>query len=161
MKINTMDYSKSPRIFVIGFFGSDRKQAAEHLAAELGYEAVDLDEEIEKKDGRSVSRICMMMGEHEYRNQEYERLKELAQKNGIVVCCGDGVVLDDMSMELLKKNDVLVADADLTPEELWEKAKKLENPIYAFMHQGDEGAKKSTFMSLYEQRKPLYSQFVR
>lgn len=156
-----MDYSKSPRIFVIGFLGSDRRQAAGHLAAELGYEAVDLDREIEKRDGRSISRICMTMGEHEYRNQEYERLAELAQKSGIVVCCGDGVVLDDMSMELLKQNDVLVADADLTPEELWEKAKKLENPLYAFMHQSDEEAKKAAFMDLYERRKPLFCQFVR
>lgn len=155
-----MDYSKSPRVFVIGFLGSDRKQAAEQLAAKLGYEVVDLDEEIEKKDGRSISRICMTMGEHEYRNQEYEHLSRLAQQKGIVVCCGDGVVLDDMSLEILKKNHVLVADADRTGEELWEKARNLENPLYAFMHQTDEGAKKETFIKLYEQRKPLYSQFV-
>lgn len=154
-----MDYSKSPRIFVIGFFGSDRKETAERLAADLGYETVDLDREIEKKDGRSISRICMIMGEHEYRNQEYKRLSELAEKSGIVVCCGDGVVLDDMSLGILRKNDVLVADANLTPEELWEKAKKLENPIYAFMHQSDETSKKEKFMELYEQRKPLYSSF--
>lgn len=155
-----MDYSKSPRVFVIGFLGSGRKQAAEDLAAELGYEMVDLDEAIEQRDGRSVSRICMMMGEHEYRNQEYQLLSQLAQKEGIVVCCGDGVVLDDMNMEILQKNQVLVADGELSPEALWEKAKNLKNPLYAFMHQSDEGAKKERFMELYHQRKHLYTRFL-
>lgn len=116
----TIDYSTSPRIFVIGFLGSDRKAAARQLAEDLNYQEVDLDEEIEKKDGRSISRICMTMGEHEYRNQEYQMLSELSEKRGIVVCCGDGVVLDDMSLELLKQNTVVVADAELTASELWE-----------------------------------------
>lgn len=155
----TMDYTKSPRIFVIGFLGSDRKTAAQQLADELNYQIVDLDEEIEKKDGRSIARICMTMGEHEYRNQEYQMLSELAEKRGIVVCCGDGVVLDDMSLELLKQNTVVVADAELTAGELWEKARELKNPLYAFMLQTDEQLKKEKFMALYQQRKPLYSQF--
>lgn len=155
-----MDYTKSPRIFVIGFLGSDRKTAAQRLADELNYQIVDLDEEIEKKDGRSIARICMTMGEHEYRNQEYQMLSELAEKSGIVVCCGDGVVLDDMSLELLKQNTVVVADAELTAGELWEKARELKNPLYAFMLQTDEQLKKEKFMDLYQQRKPLYSQFL-
>lgn len=155
----TMDYTKSPRIFVIGFLGSDRKTAAQRLADELNYQIVDLDEEIEKKDGRSIARICMTMGEHEYRNQEYQMLSGLAEKSGIVVCCGDGVVLDDMSLELLKQNTVVVADAELTAGELWEKARELKNPLYAFMLQTDEQLKKEKFMALYQQRMPLYSQF--
>lgn len=155
----TMDYTKAPRIFIIGFLGSDRKSAAQQLARELNYQEVDLDEEIEKKDGRSIARICMTMGEHEYRNQEYQLLCELSEKSGIVVCCGDGVVLDNMSLELLKQNTVVVADAELTADDLWEKARKLKNPLYAFMLQKDEQLKKEKFLELYKQRKPLYSQF--
>lgn len=156
-----MKHTKAPRIFVVGFLGSGRKQAAERLAAELGYEAVDLDQEIEKRDGRSIRRLCMTMGEHEYRNQEYRLLSEFADKSGVVVCCGDGVVLDHMSLDLLRRNAVLVADWELTAEDLWEKAKKLENPSYAFMRCPDEAVKKKKFMELYNQRKPLYDQLVR
>lgn len=155
-----MKHKKAPRVFVTGFLGSDRHSAAEKLAADLGYSIVDLDHEIEKKDGRSVQRICMMMGEHEYRNKEYELLETLSQQEGIVVCCGDGVIFDDMNREILEKNSVFIADADCSPEELWEKAKCLTDSVYAFMHQSDESIKKEKFMELYRQRKYLYDRFI-
>lgn len=155
-----MEQKKAPRVFVIGFLGSDRHGTAEKLAAELSYRLVDLDREIEKKDGRSVQRICMMMGEHEYRNKEYELLETLALQDKIVVCCGDGVIFDDMNRDILKKNQVVIADADLSPEELWERAKNSTDSVYAFMHQADEVLKKEKFMELYRQRKDLYSCFI-
>ena len=155
-----MKHKKAPRVFVTGFLGSDRHAAAEKLAAELSYRLIDLDREIEKKDGRSVQRICMMMGEHEYRNKEYELLETLALQDEIVVCCGDGIIFDDMNREILENNQVVIADADLSPEELWENAKGLTNSVYAFMHQTDEVMKKEKFMELYRQRKDLYSRFI-
>ncbi|MCB6993910.1 hypothetical protein LI177_10500 [bacterium 210820-DFI.6.37] len=154
-----MEQKNASRVFVTGFLGSDRKGTAERLAQELGYDLIDLDREIEKKDGRSIQRICMMMGEHEYRNKEYEMLEDLSQENNIVVCCGDGIIFDDMNREILMKNQVLIADAELSAEELWEKAKNLTDSVYAFMHQTDEALKKEKFMELYWQRKDLYSRF--
>lgn len=155
-----MDRKEAPRIFVIGFMGSDRKGLAEKLASQLGYRALDLDEEIEKKDGRSILRICMMMGEHEYRNQEYEMLSALAAETGIVVSCGDGVILDDMNREILEQNKVVVADADLSAETLWEQAAGEKGLPYAFLLEKDDSFRKERFLSLYEQRKPLYNQFI-
>lgn len=155
-----MDYQNAPRIFVIGFLGSDRKGAAKKIANELNYRLVDLDRQIEQEDGRSIQRICMTMGEHEYRNKEYEALAKLADQTGIVVACGDGVILDDMNREILKKNCVIVADRETPGELLWERARTEQDACpYAFMHQKDEQRKKEKFMSLYEQRKALYHQF--
>ena len=85
-----MNYHNKPRIFVIGFMGSDRKGTAENIAKELDYQLVDLDREIEQEDGRSIQRICMTMGEHEYRNKEYESLEKLgkgARGAGILSLC--------------------------------------------------------------------------
>lgn len=155
-----MDYKQASRVFVIGFIGSDRKGLAEKLAADLNYKVLDLDKEIEKEDGRSVLRICMMMGEHEYRNKEYEMLTKCSGMERVVIFCGDGVVLDEMNQEILKKNTVVIADADLTAEELWEKAKDQKNDLYAFMQHSDESVKKEKFITLYEQRLPLYNQFI-
>ena len=39
-----MDLRNYPRIFVIGFAGSDRRGAAEKLAKELNYQLIDLDQ---------------------------------------------------------------------------------------------------------------------
>ena len=153
-----MDYKKAPRIFIIGFMGSDRKGVAEKLAGELGYEVLDL--EIEREDGRSIQRICMMMGEHEYRNKEYEMLLKLADMERIVAVCGDGVVLDDMNRGILEQNAVIVADTGLKPDALWERVKGQTGLPYAFMQQKDDILRKETFIALYHQRKPLYNQFV-
>ena len=103
----------------------------------------------------------MMMGEHEYRNKEYEMLEKLSEREKIVVVCGDGVILDDMSREILRENQVVLADWEKTPQQLWEQAEKQQADFpYAFMNQPDTALKKEKFMDLYEQRKNLYNTFV-
>ncbi len=154
-----MEKKKANRIFITGFLGSDRNSLAEKIAGKLGYRAMDLDAEIEKEDGRSIQRICMIMGEHEYRNKEYEMLEKLASVDSIVVSCGDGVLLDDMSREILSQNQVIIADAQLDPEELWEKVKTQKNLPYAFMQMDDDAVRKEKFMDLYWRRKELYDRF--
>ena len=67
-------------IYVTGFIGSDRYSLGRQLAEEKGMELIILDKFIEELDGRSVMRIIMLMGEHEYRNKEYEALEELSKK---------------------------------------------------------------------------------
>ena len=147
-------------IFVTGFIGSDRNGLARRLAAQNGMEFVSLDDEIEAKDGRNVRRIAMMMGEHEVRNKEYEMAKGMLEREGFVVACSDGIILDDECLSLLAQGNVVIADGDLTPEQLWEKAKAEPNPAYAFLSTGlsceDEEEKYQRFLALYQARMPIY-----
>lgn len=147
-------------IFVTGFIGSDRTGPARRLAAQNNMEFVDLDQVIEAKDGRNVRRIAMMMGEHEVRNKEYEAIKELLEQDGLVVACSDGIVLDDECLSMLAKGQIVLADMDLTPEQLWEQAKADPNPAYAFLSASlsdeDEGEKYQRFLALYQARMPIY-----
>lgn len=147
-------------IFVTGFIGSDRIGLARRLAAQNGMEFVSLDDEIEAKDGRSVRRIAMMMGEHEVRNKEHEAAKGLLEREGLVVACSDGIILDDECLSLLAKGNVVIADGDLTPEQLWEQAKADPNPAYAFLSaslsDADEREQYQRFLALYQARMPIY-----
>ena len=154
-----MTYKNSPRIFVTGYMGAGTRELAEKIAAELSYELIDLDAEIEKEDGRTIQRICMLMGEHEYRNKEYEMLQSLKDREGIVVLCGDGIIFDDQNREVLEANTVLVADADTDIDILWEKAKDMKGLPYAFMNFGGD-ERKEKFIELYEQRKDIYMKLV-
>lgn len=156
-------------IFVTGFFGAPIMQSAQHLAESRGWQLINLDAEIEKADGRSVRRICMMMGEHEYRNKEYEAIKKIADTNngsdksnekGIIVCCGDGVLHDDMSKELIIQHELVIAGADMTCDELWENAKNTENSYHAFMHFGSEKEKHAAFAELYERQRALFMPYI-
>ena len=155
-----MTYKNSPRIFVTGYMGSDTRALAEKITAELNYEMIDLDAEIEKADGRTIQRICMLMGEHEYRNKEYGMLQSLKDREGIVVLCGDGIIFDDQNREVLQDNTVVLADADTDIEILWERAKNLKNLPYAFMFFGGD-ERKQQFIDLYEQRKEIYLELAK
>ena len=90
-------------IFVTGYFGAPIREVAEKTAEREGCALLSLDEEIEKADGRSILRICMLMGEHEYRNKEYEILAGLPEED-LVVYCGDGVLNDEMSRDIILKH---------------------------------------------------------
>ena len=64
-------------IFVTGYFGARIREEAERIASRKGWPVLDLDRAIEESDGRSIARLCMMGGEHAYRNAEYEQVAAL------------------------------------------------------------------------------------
>ena len=152
-------------IFVTGYFGAPIGELAKEIATEKNYRLLSLDDEIEKSAGQSILRICMMMGEHEYRNKEYEVLSSIVSgglhpdAEGIVVCCGDGVLHDEMSRELIEKHSVLIAGEGMSREELWENAKGESASYHAFMHFGSEESRKEAFDALHERQRSLYSPF--
>ncbi len=148
------------RIFITGFMGSDRMGLGRKLAEEYGYQLIVLDDEIEKRDGRTIGRICRLMGEHEYRNQEYEHLMELKDRDGIVVVCGDGVIFDDMNREILEGQKTVIADMDKSVDWLWERAKTDESIPYAFMTDPDDKRRYEKFCQLYLARRHMYRQFA-
>lgn len=151
-------------IFVTGFFGAPLMQRAQQLAEQRNFALLSLDEEIEKADGRSVRRICMMMGEHEYRNKEYEALKkvtECALEKGLIVLCGDGVLHDDMSREVIETHQLIVLGGDMSVDELWEGAKKIEGSTHAFMYFGSEEEKRAAFEKLYERQRVFFTPYIK
>lgn len=145
---------KPPRIFVIGYIGSQRMERGEKLARELGYQLLDLDRMIEERDGRTLKKLIMMMGEHEYRNKEYEILKELEDQQGFVLVCGDGIVHDEMNLAILKRETTIFVEEAL--EVLWERIAEKEDGLYAFLHDSDREKARKKFMEFYQLRLPLY-----
>ena len=146
--------TKPPRLFVIGFIGSRRMERGEELARELGYQLLDLDRMIEERDGRSLKKLIMMMGEHEYRNKEYEVLKELEDQQGFVLVCGDGIVHDEMNLAILKSEATIFVEEPL--EILWERVREKADGLYAFLHDSDRERARIKFMEFYQLRLPLY-----
>lgn len=150
-------------IFVTGFFGAPVREAAERLAADTDALLVSLDEEIEKEDGRSVLRICMLMGEHEYRNKEFEMLQKITDgeilstdSDTVVVLCSDGVLHDEMSADIIKNHDLVVVGRDMSCDELWAGACSSPVSCHAFMTLTDEAARRRSFDELYERQQQLF-----
>ena len=151
-------------VIVTGYFGAPIEEAAREIALARGFACLSLDREIEKRDGRSITRLCMMNGEHGYRNQEYEILNEIneapesfcADSEGLVVACGDGVLYDDMSREIAEANEFVIVGDDLTAGELWDRAKAQGGSYHAFMAFGSEDEKRAAFEKYLDRQRALF-----
>ena len=144
-------------IIVTGCFGAPILDEARRLAAQQGLPLVDLDKEIEHRDGRSIKRLVMMNGEHGYRNQEFEVLQELSDAGApCVVACGDGVLYDDDSRGIILANELVIAGEDLSEEDLWLKASASKDSYHAFMSFGTEEEKRAAFGDLIRRQRSLF-----
>lgn len=148
--------TKPERLFLAGYMGSDLSTLGKRLSEALGYELLVLDDLIVARDGRTLRKLIMLMGEHEYRNKEFEILEEYSHKSGFVMICGDGVVLDQMCLQLLKGNPTLFHEEPL--DLLWSRAKDDKSLPYAFMHGEDDEITQKKFANFYKIRLPLYKE---
>ena len=144
-------------IVVTGCFGAPVMEKARELSREHKLPLVELEKEIEQRDGRTIRRLVMMNGEHGYRNAEFEVLQELAQKGQpCVVACGDGVLYDDDSRSIISENQLVIAGADLSEEQLWETASSCQDSYHAFMSFGTEEDKRKAFGDLIRRQRLLF-----
>ncbi len=96
-------------IFLSGFMGSGKSTIGPRLAKKLGYDFVDIDDVIEKRNGISIASIFTKHGERHFRNMEKQILDEiLSGKERIVVALGGGTLTRKESRELIKKGGVLI-----------------------------------------------------
>lgn len=101
------------RIALIGFMGSGKSTVGKQLAGAIGFNFVDLDEEIEKQEKCSISEIFGTRGEEYFRELEERALRKVSSKNGLVVSCGGGIIERPANRELLKsKFFVVFLDVD-------------------------------------------------
>ena len=143
-------------IIVTGPFGAPVMETARKLAAQQDLPLVDLDKEIELRDGRSIKRLVMMNGEHGYRNREYEILQELAEAGTpCVVACGDGVLYDDDSRGIILENKLVISGEDLSEEELWQTASERKDSYHAFMSFGTAEEQRAAFGDLIRRQRAL------
>ena len=78
------------RIVLTGFMGSGKTTVGALLAEELGWSFVDLDREIEQREGRSVPQIFAESGEQRFRHAEAAALASLLGQRRVVIALGGG-----------------------------------------------------------------------
>ena len=146
-------------IFVTGYFGAPILEEARRIASCKGWEVLGLDTRIEESDGRSIARLCMMGGEHAYRNAEFEEISRLCETvDSLVVACGDGILYDDDSRGLILRHELVIAGEDQPLEELWERARRDETTYHAFMKFGTEEEKRAKFEEHHARQQALFRQ---
>lgn len=78
------------RVVLTGFMGSGKSTVGPLLAERLGWKFVDLDHEIERRDGRTVPQIFAEEGEAHFRRLEAAALASLLGRRRVVIALGGG-----------------------------------------------------------------------
>jgi shikimate kinase / 3-dehydroquinate synthase len=95
--------SSEPIIALIGPSGSGKSRVGRRLAEVLNRPFIDTDEQIVRKEGRSISEIFSEESEAAFREMESREIKEAAAVGGAVVSTGGGAVLDPGNVEVLRE----------------------------------------------------------
>jgi len=95
-------------VYLVGMPGSGKSTVGKELAGRLGVPFVDLDAEIERREGRTVSEIFASDGEAAFRALEAKELVRAAAQDPSVVACGGGVVLEPANRITLRNTGTCV-----------------------------------------------------
>lgn len=95
-------------IFLVGFMGCGKSSLGKRLALRLNYRFLDLDEEIERQAGLSISEIFKRDGEHYFRQLEANILRQVEKSVPTVVATGGGTPCHFDNMDYINSNGVSV-----------------------------------------------------
>ncbi len=138
-------------VYLVGMPGSGKSTVGGELAARLGVPFVDLDTEIEREQGITVSEIFAQRGEARFRALEAQALLKESLHDPSVVACGGGVVLEPANRITLRNTGTVVF-LDVQLEALKARVQPAEDrPL--IRTEGD-------LERLLEARGPLYREFA-
>ncbi len=94
-------------IYLVGFMGTGKTTVGRLLAQQLKKKFVEMDEEIERQEKKSIVEIFSKKGEPYFRKLEKRLLKGLAKESNLVISCGGGLICDEENLKILKKTGLV------------------------------------------------------
>jgi shikimate kinase len=148
--------SPSNTIFLVGFMGAGKTSVGRALGQNLNWVFEDLDDRIERREGRTVAAIFRDSGEQEFRRAEHDALREVLNEAGSnrIVALGGGAFVQANNASLMKASGVPTVFLDAEVNELWQRCSiqtsqtGTERPLLRSPEQ---------FRKLYESRRRSYA----
>jgi shikimate kinase len=98
-----MSLAPEASIVLIGLMGAGKTTIGAALSKRLGKSFVDVDHELEARTGVSVATIFEVEGEAHFRDRETATLRELADRQNMVLSTGGGAVIRPENREILRR----------------------------------------------------------
>lgn len=96
-----------PNLYMIGFMGTGKSSICRRVAHRLGMQHIDVDDEIVRESGMSITEIFDTHGETHFRQLESTFIKTGHPDVGCIVSCGGGLVTQEGMATLLKSKGIL------------------------------------------------------
>ncbi len=150
---------KKKRVYLFGFMTSGKTTLGKILANVLGWDFVDLDAEIIAREGMTVHEIFENKGEKYFRELEQKVLREVSERENVVISLGGGTLNSYETAEFLNANGVTVY-LKVEPENLYQRLKnKIDRPIFRDLVLSDNPSKEeflARISALLEKREKYY-----
>ena len=140
------------RLILIGPMASGKSTTGRKLSKRLNLDFIDIDEEVEKAAGVSISWIFDVEGEQKFRERESKELINSLKSEDTVVATGGGIVLTEENRNILKKGTVIYLEVSIQSQ-----LERTLNDNKRPLLQGKEN-KEQTLRDLKEIREPLFKQ---
>lgn len=92
------------KFFLIGFMGSGKTYWGKKWAEQIKLDFYDLDEVIEKEQGKTISVIFEKDGEDHFRKIEAIALRSFGEKENCIIACGGGTACFYENMQWMNEN---------------------------------------------------------
>lgn len=125
------------RVVLVGFSGTGKSTIGRVLADRLGWDLLDLDNEIERREGMPIPDFFQTRGEPAFRAVEQAIFYEALGYRDTVIATGGGAVCTDDIWPAIREEETFVVRFDASPEEL---VQRLEN--HRAMAGADETARR-------------------
>lgn len=144
------------RIYLVGMPGVGKSTLGKKLAKEIGWNFLDLDEEVVKYHGASIAEIFTTKGEATFRMLEQQTLQETGTLKNYIIACGGGTIVYDSNLQWLLNNGLtlyLKAEIGLIIDRI--RHSKTERPLFAGLSNEE---KEEKLKKIFSERAPLFEQ---
>ena len=146
---------KKKHIVLIGFKNVGKTVIGKMLAERLGRTFMDLDAEVEKRQGMRVREMVEKGGEAKFRKIESEQLRKvLASTEPLVLALGGGTPMLTDNQKLISEHNVVL----ITARKSTVFARVMKGGRPPFFPKG--GSDRESFEKIYAQREPVYARIA-
>ena len=140
------------KLILIGPMASGKSTLGRRLSNRLQVDFIDIDKEVEKSAGVSISWIFDVEGEEKFRDRESKELLKNINKDNCVIATGGGIVLSEVNRNILKKGTVIYLETSIQTQ-LERTINDKERPLLQ-----ESSNKEQTLIELKKIRDPLFEE---
>lgn len=142
---------KSESIILVGMAGAGKSTIGLSLSKALGFNFLDLDDYILRKDGRTVQQVIDDEGEEALLRLEKQRMYEIDLTHKVVAPGGSIIYHSDLMEYLRQRSTIIYLDDSF---------ENIEGRLTNVRTRGIVGLGNKTLRQIYNERRSLYSKYA-